>query len=71
MKRMTYLKTRIKKLHMINMVIPPLKTVVLVMLAVVQIFHRHFRTYLKIFLGILWEVPLVEALTHLQEEGQI
>ena len=56
---------------MINMVILPLKTVVLVMLAVVQIFHRHFRTYLKIFLGILWEVPHVEALARLQEEGQI
>ena len=57
---------------MINRVILPLKTVVLVTLGgEALIFHQHFQTYLKTFLEILWAVPLVEDLAPPQEEGQI
>ena len=69
---MTYLKIQTKKQHMINTVMLPLKTVVLVTLGgEALIFHQHFQMYLKTFLGILWAVPLVEDLAPPQEEGQI
>ena len=57
---------------MINTVMLPLKTVVLVTLGgEALIFHQHFQMYLKTFLEIFWAVPLVEDLAPPEEEGQI